>query len=331
MRRTIPAATLVALACSMLGCSHYSAVLITQYREGTPRVDKVVKALSDEFDERGISCDLRVFHMDIGRHTAEIWRDEQGKRAMIFGNVYEPDIFLVDGDEAARYFTQRAVDTHRKIVFFGVKGKPADYNFVGALNVTGVRESVPVRELFTLMRMLVPSAQRVAVLSDHSLEGEAVLAQIESEADLPMPVVEVSRARTVSEWMEAVRAFQTKADVLLLASYNGVLQDTGYDTVPPDELLRMTSEANRLPDFSFWREAVGPNGVMAAKTVPPTVQAASAVSIAARILDGEEDISRIAIVTCRDCATIISKGRAARLGITLPPELEETPAPNTGP
>ena len=317
MKRAVIVTLLVSLACLSFGCRH-TALLVTQYPEGAEHVQELIQALKDGFDEQNIWCDIYAFHMDTISHPTEIWRDERGKMAMMTANVYEPDIFFADGDDAARYFVQRAVDTHRKIIFLCVKGEPDAYNFARASNVTGVRELLPVREMFALMRNLVPSARRVAVLADRSLEGDAVLAQIEATEGLPIPIADVKRVGDVSEWMAAVQDFQTKADVLLIASYNSVLLEGSYDAVPPKGLLQMTSQANRLPDFSFCKDAVGVNGVMAAVAVPPAAQARKASELAARILSGDEEISSAGIEVCAEATTVISNERATLLGVKVP-------------
>jgi len=122
--------------------------------------------------------------------------------------------------------------------------------------------------------------------------------------------------------MAAVSDLQDKADVLCIASYRTVVSDaTGRDAIAPAELLKMTAEANRLPDFSFWKEAVGTHGVLAAMTVPITAQAEIAAQKAIRVMYYAEDISEIRITTGAQHATVISSERAALLGVSVPNDL----------
>jgi len=168
-----------------------------------------------------------------------------------------------------------------------------------------------------MMKELVPTARTAAVLADQGIEGDVMVAQIRKAAGtLPIRVAEVRRAGTLEEWMAAVRDIQDKADVLCIASYDTVIADPAVrNAVPAADLLSMTSEANRLPDFSFWKEAVGPKGVMAAVTVPVTAQAEIAAKMAVKVLFYRAKIDRLRTETCTARNRIFSPERAAQLGI----------------
>jgi ABC-type uncharacterized transport system substrate-binding protein len=203
---------------------------------------------------------------------------------------------------------------------------PVAYKLNDPAQATGITAPAPVAELFALMKQIVPSARGAAVLADKSIVGDAVVAQIEQARDLPIKVVQVQRAGTMDEWMTAVKEVQDQADVLVIASYSEVLRDAKYSaTVPGPEILLATSRANKLPDFSFWKDAVGPNGVLGAVTVPINAQARMAARVAAMVLYYGEDFRDEPIKACDDRATITDAARAMQLGIKLP-EVELAPA-----
>jgi ABC-type uncharacterized transport system substrate-binding protein len=126
--------------------------------------------------------------------------------------------------------------------------------------------------------------------------------------------------------MTAIKDVQDQADVLVIASYSEVLKDATSSTmVPAPEILLATSRANKLPDFSFWKDAVGANGVLGAVTAPISTQARMAARIASMVLYYGEDFRDEPITACDDRATITNADRAMQLGIRLP-DAEYVPA-----
>jgi len=170
-----------------------------------------------------------------------------------------------------------------------------------------------------LIKELKPGATRVAVLSDDSDEGEAVVEQIQAYSSPLLKVTQVSRAGTLQAWMDAVQQAQTQADALVLASYSSVVRQP-YDAtaVPQDELLRATAQANRLPDFTFWKDAVGREGVLACLGISQAAEADLATRMALQsILKGAE-IGKIRVANVRETFVYVSLDRAQDLGVRVP-------------
>ena len=328
MRTMVLASICILFAFVSVGCVQKHVLLVTQYPEGTARVDSIAEALKKNIRAENVTFRLSVFNMDTLSHPTPLWREGRADVAVVHANAFRPDLTVVAGDDAARYFAQRLVNTNKRIIFLDVKGGPAEYGFVGASNVTGVRDEVQVRETFALMKELAPSARTVGVVADTSLEGDAVAAAIQNAADLPLNVVAVKRARTLPEWMAAVKGFQGSADILCIGSYGSVARDAaGNEAVPAAELLAMTAAENRLPDCSFREEAVGAKGVLAAVTVPIAEQAELAARMAVKILYYSARIGRLPIATSSKSTRTISPERAAQLGVRLPAEV---PSPAAG-
>jgi ABC-type uncharacterized transport system substrate-binding protein len=231
----------------------------------------------------------------------------------------DPCMVFVMGDLAARDFAPKALELSKKVIFFDVQGDPAAYKLTDPDQVTGITAPAPAADLFALMKQIVPSARGAAVLADKSIEGDAIIAQINQAHDLPIKVVQIKRAGTMDEWMTAIKDVQDQADVLVIASYSEVLKDAKDSaTVPAAEILLATSRANKLPDFSFSKEAVGANGVLGAVAVPISRQAQMAARIAAMVLYYGEDFRDEPARVCDDRATVTSADRAMQLGVKLP-------------
>lgn len=321
MKRALAPGVLVIMLAFSVGCSTKRLLLVTQYEAGSERVEAIKQSIVNRFKAEGASYRLTIFDMDTLSHPTDTWREEMGHMAVIRVHDHDPDVVFVAGDDAARYFAQRLVNRPWRFIFLDVKGDPADYLFTVSVNATGVREKVAVEETFDLIRNLVPSARRVAVLADRSLEGNAVVDQIKAVRDSELHVV-IKRAATLAEWLAAVQAVQDEADVLIVASCSSVLLGrNATEAVSRAELLQLTSRLNRLPDFSFWKEAVGPEGVMAAVWVPVAAQADLAGEMAVRMLFYDADISRIRIVSSKKRATAVDLERAKKFGVAVPAAL----------
>jgi ABC-type uncharacterized transport system substrate-binding protein len=318
MKRTILFGAAL-LACSFVGCAPKSLLLVTQYSPDSPRVGEADVSIRKRMGGENQPFALTVCYTNMARQESEVWRAEMSRVAVAYLHASDPSIVFVQGDLVAREFAPKAIELSKKVIFFDIAGEPAAYNLTDPAHATGITAPAPVAALFALMKQIVPSARGAAVLADKSIEGDAIVAQIDRAPDLPIKVVQIKRAGTMDEWMTAVKDVQSDADVLVIASYSEVLRDaTGAATVPAPEILLATSRANKLPDFSFSKEAVGPNGVLGAVSVSISAQARLAARIAAMVLYYGEDFRDEPIRACEDLVTTTSAERAAQLGVKLP-------------
>ena len=319
MKRTVSFAAAALLACSFAGCAPKSLLLVTQYPDDSPRVAEAVASIRARMGGENVPFALTVCNTNMVGQESGVWRTEMSRVAVANIHAAEPCIVFVQGDLVAREFAPKAVELSKKVIFFDVMGDPAAYKLTDPAHATGITEPAPVAELFALMKQIVPSARGAAVLADKSIEGDAIIAQIDQARDLPIKVVQVKRAGTMDEWMTAIKDVQGQADVLVIASYSEVLKEaSGSATAPAPEILLATSRANKLPDFSFFKEAVGPNGVLGAVAVPISIQARMAARVAAMVLYYDEDFRDEPIKACEDRATITDPYRAMQLGVKLP-------------
>jgi hypothetical protein len=307
------------LACSFVGCAPRSLLLVTQYPDDSPRVAEAVDSIRTRMGGENQPFVLTVCNTNMVGQESEVWRTQMSRVAVANIHASDPCIVFVQGDLVAREFAPKAIELSRKVIFFDIAGDPTAYNLTNPAQATGITAPAPVAALFALMKQVVPSARGAAVLADKSIEGDAIVAQIDQAGGLPIKVVQVKRAGTMDEWTAAIKEVQSQADVLVIASYSEVLKDaSGSATVPAPEILLATSQANKLPDFSFSKEAVGPNGVLGAAWVPISTQAQRAAKIAAMVLYYDEDFRDEPIRPCEACATTTNADRAMQLGVKLP-------------
>lgn len=319
MKRALVLAMCAVVVAFLSGCATNTVLLVTQYPEGSERAIAAEEAVRKAFRFENLPFNLFVYNMDASQRDSNVWREQTGHNAVIQMQTADPEVTLVMGDEAAALFAQRMVTQPRKMVYFDINGSPSNYGLNQSRNVTGLVEETPSAELFDLIREMVPNAKGVAVISDSSLEGNAIISHLQPAGQLAVPVVDVRRVRTLADWMAAVQDLQGKADALVLVSWHSLLKTDGEpETVPADEVLQLTASINRLPDFSFTLEAVDARGVTGAVGVPVAVQAKMASKMAIRTMYYDERIGDIMPVICAVTETRVSEVRAAQTGAILP-------------
>jgi ABC-type uncharacterized transport system substrate-binding protein len=307
------------LLVAMAGCSQHKVLLVTDYAKDSPRLEQVLGEVVARFKSEGIAHKIEVVSADARSQLTDAWRDGMADTAYRHAETMKPNVILIAGDNMAKHFGMRLRNKSWPVVYFDIKQDPSRYRFDVSTNCAGIQEKVDVGRIYSLIKNLVPGARRVGVLADRSLEGTGVIEQIKAEKDAFLSVTTIVRAADRAEWMNGLRRIQKNADVLLIASYSS-LPENEHDirAIPEVELLKMTAAANRLPDFTFWPEHVGPDTIMAAETVPVGAQADFAAEIAARVMVYGSDISKIQPTTVRDRARVISVERATKLNIIVP-------------
>jgi ABC-type uncharacterized transport system substrate-binding protein len=324
------APALLALACS--GCAHKKVLMLTEYAPGSARAAEVQKAVDRELSVDNVAYALKVVNLDLMARPSAVWREERGTSAVVQINTVQPDIVMIAGDEALKAIADRVEGRFIKVVFFDVRSSQPAMKLLTSGYGAGIVADAGVVDALTLMKGLKPDLRGVAILSDKSATAEAVVGAFTAAKNLPLPVVDVRRAGTQAEWMKAVESLQSQQSVALcIANCSAVLSDANDGTsVPAQDILRMTSAANRLPDFSFNGEHVGAEGVMLAVYVPVKDQAAQAGALVNRVLFRFGDLQAAGVQKARNLTVTVNRDRATVLGIKLPLNIENPraePAP----
>jgi len=303
----------------LAGCAQREVMIITPYAPDSPRSAEIERTIATRFDREWAPVKLRVFHMNTQSRPTEVWSEEMGRLAAMHVRAFRPTLVFLAGDDAARYTGRELVNRPYPVVFFDVKANPADYLLTPTSNVTGVRATPPVTDMFNLIKALLPQAKRLAVLSDGSLEGDAIAAAVRTTRDPVLSVVMVRRAGCLADWLAAVREAQDRADALILAGYSSVLREPfGQHAVPEDELLKATAQAGRLPKFAFRAPTGEATGLVGVVEVPLSAQTIQAATAAVRMLLYGATMQEILIASCPARSVHVNMPLAKELGIVVP-------------
>lgn len=162
---------------------------------------------------------------------------------------FNPDVLIAVDDEAnalvARDFAGRA---RPRIIYVSIDREPAHFGYVGADNVSGIADRLPVAAFKDLAGVVGAGRPlRIAGIGVDSETAQAELVQLRSHDWSPHSLVASATAGTVEEWQEFVRG--TDADLLLVLDAGDLPRSTADPTpVPSDELIQWTeAESKALP------------------------------------------------------------------------------------
>jgi hypothetical protein len=170
----------------------------------------------------------------------------QGRRTI---EQFDPDLIIAVDDEAQEYVARRYAGRSRpKVVFAAIDRNPKDYGYIGAPNVTGIVEALPLAAIRdTLLQARQGQAARLAVLSHPGPTGMGRARQVEAFNWAPHRIVAVHLLPDFAGWQAAITAMAGKVDVILLLSYDGLETSPAVtNPVPRAEVIEWI-KTNAMP------------------------------------------------------------------------------------
>lgn len=294
----------------------YRILHIMSYHSPWEWTDDQLKGFQDGLGS--LPVQYKVLQMDAKRRSSEAWLQAASRQADAFIREWKPDLVYINDDIAQKYVTRRYINTATPFVFGAVNADPDTYGFTGSSNITGVLEREHIVETISLLKEIVPSVTKIAVVVDDDPTWDSVLGRLHQLARTRLKdcqFVSWDRPRTFAEYKAKILSYQKSADAIGLL---GVHTFKGADgrNVPWQEVLTWTARNSTLPDFSFWKDRIG-FGTLCAVYVSGYEQGLAAGRIARRILYEGKKPSDIPIKPTIKGKPIISLARARRLHLKL--------------
>ena len=262
-----------------------------------------------------------VFQMDTKRNSSREQKERKAREARVLIERWKPNLVYTTDDDAQDYVARHYVNTALPIVFSGVNNDPALYGFAGSSNVTGVLEHEHFAASVALVRRIVPSARRIALVFDDARMWDPVRARIAEEMRLvpDMRIVATDVILTFADYKRRILEYQSSADMIgTIGIFN--LKDEGGRNVPYQDVQKWTVENSRLPDFAFWVDRVH-YGTLAAVTVSEREQGRAAGRLARAILAEGTPPSALVMAPTAKGTPVVSLARARKLGLRLDADL----------
>lgn len=296
----------------------YKVLSVSSYHTPWEFTDEQVRGFKDALS--GLKVEYKDFYMDAKRKSSNEDKERSSSQARELIDTWKPDLVYTNDDDAQQYVARYYVNKTIPFVFSGVNKEPQDYGFVGSENVAGILERFYFIETVELLRNIVPSIHRIAVISDDApmwateIERAKKLVA-ENYKDNEIEFICWDRTSTFSEYKDKIIEYQSKADAIVLFG-QFTLKDEKGDWAPFADVQKWVVENSKLPDAAFADDRVK-NGTLAAMAVSAYEQGRLAGEIARGILTEGKSPSAYSFQKSSRGKPMINIKRANLLGIKV--------------
>jgi ABC-type uncharacterized transport system substrate-binding protein len=266
---------------------------------------------------KDLDIEYKVLQIDAKRRNSPEWKVYIGQEAKELIETWHPDMVYTSDDIAQELVAKYYVNSTIPFVFSGVNADPKTYGFTGSQNVTGVLEQEHFVQTVQLLKAIVPSVRKIAVVLDDDPTWDGVVHRMKEQAKQLQDVEFVSWnvITTFAEYKSKVKELQDKVDAIAPLGIFTFKDEYG-NNVPYSEVLKWTVQNSTLPDFSFWESRIGP-GTLCTVTVSGYEQGLAAGTIARGILVEGRSPASYAMAPTVKGEPVVSLARARRLGIPI--------------
>ena len=298
---------------------------------GQPQEDGVISALADAGFINGKTIIIKHFYMDTKRtyNTPEAIA-QRGNLALQAVKKASPDVVVTIDDNAARTVMLPLIGTNIPVVFTGINKQPEDYNqqkhFMNSRekpgsNVTGVYEKRHIATAFKIMKVIIPSLQKVICLTDCSPTGKAARRQmqIELQAENAGIDYEIKVLRSFEDLQKTVE--QINASPIIDAYYTALtlLKNKEKNTLTAPEIISYLVKHIKKPGMTA-NKAFIKLGLFGGVGVDFKAMGYCAGQKAAMILKGHP-VATIPIEDANEYSIVLNLKRAKSLKIQIPPDI----------
>lgn len=262
-------------------------LLLHSYHQGYEWGDSVHAGIVDELNASGRDdIALYVEYLDTtrnpGKRHAETMRELLRLRYTEKGTVF--DVIVCTDDNALRFLLEEGPELFGDVptVFCGINDFTPEH-IGGRTNITGVNESISLRETLKIAMKLRPSAKHIAVVSDSTMTGRRNLELLRSVEPRFAGEVEFRHFNELEPEELTLRLKELTADDIVL--YLSYLLTPERRVFSVKESVRFVTGATAAPVFGCW-DFLLTHGVIGGKVVHGYSQGQEAAALALKILGG---------------------------------------------
>lgn len=271
----------------------------------------------------GNKCVIQKWWMDTKRLNERRQIADSLVRIVAAIDTFKPDVILLGDDNAANYIGNHYLDTGIPVVFCGVNGLPIKYGLVETIdrpghNVTGIYQTGYHADAIRVLKQLDPEIKRLALLSDDSPTGRAILKSFRNavrKSNSDLKIVATIQTNSYSKLQRMVK--EVSVDAFFLGTLF-TLKDDDDKPVSDDEAYQWYVTNIKVAEIATNRDAVNAGGLFCVEDAGSN-QGRESVNVAARILRGESPAS-IGCYTPGPGPVIFNNARLTNLGITADPK-----------
>ncbi|GBC60129.1 hypothetical protein DENIS_1074 [Desulfonema ishimotonii] len=297
----------------------YNVLYLNSYENGYAWSDNILSGIRSAIRESGMVIDLQIEYLD-----AKKYYDDRIDQALFEYYRYKFrntrfDAVIVSDNIAFRFIRhyQDRLVPGVPIVFCGLNDFRQE--MVGdRKDITGVVETIRVREILEMALSLHPGTGRLIVIDNESATARAIVNDIRQA--LPpfydRLKVEFRTGFDRPDFFRRLREITPDAIVFMVPFY----EDIYGEYYSAREVLTRVYETVNVPIYSCWEFLIG-YGIIGGRLTSGAQHGREAAGIAIRILKGAHP-SQIPIVTRTDDASVFDYNVLTRFGIStdlLPP------------
>lgn len=260
-------------------------LVISSYNSRFPTFFQQIEGIQSVFDTSNVDFDLEF--MDSKRFPDSIAKSLFADLLSFKLSHYSSYDAVISTDDNALNFVIEYQDELFKdipIVFCGINN--AELAMMQNQNpwITGVMESISMRETIKLMLGLFPDQKTIYAIVDNTTSGQADLKTFHKVAEtMPNIHVEEISLQTLSfdEYIQKLRTIPSTSPVLLISAY----QDRSGKTINFEESISIINRNLRAPLFHVYQHGMG-EGVLGGKIISHYQQGKTAALLVSDILSG---------------------------------------------
>ena len=274
-------AAVILAMCPFQALAARQVLVLNSYHPGYKWSDDILHALETGLHQFDPEIVIRTEHMDTKRNLDQSYIDNLPLFLERKYSFLRPDLVVAMDESAFNLMLEHGerIFHGAPTVFCGVNTTP-----LPPLPpwMTGVREYADLPSTLRLMRRLQPDLREIAVITDRTATGQAILAELRNvfPADLRLRLLD---DRPLPELTREVASLPPGTGLLFLLYFS----DRDGNTYEPGEAVAAISKASHTPVFGAWNFLMG-HGLFGGYLTSGFAQGRIAAGIAARILSGEK-------------------------------------------
>ena len=215
-------------------------IYVNSYHKGYPPSDSTEQAIREKIAQNGDS--LIVLNMDCKRNADKEYSRTRGLQIWERIKKEKPDGIVVSDDDAVKHVVVPfMMETTIPTTFCGVNWDCKQYGLPHG-NITGIIETLPLRQLLSDMLLIIGDKRRIAILSENSLSEQNNTQMLDTLYKSLGFTPSYYLVDNFSEWKEALKIINDSADIVYMPT-NGAIKgwNTEYASSCVKDILQIPS------------------------------------------------------------------------------------------
>lgn len=266
--------------------------ILHSYNKAMPWVQSLNQGIKNVFDDKAY-ISLRYFYMDTKHFHSHSHKEHIRKALHTIITSWRPDIIIAFDEDAQKLAAQEFGNSNVKIILGGIIDNKAWSSYESITNITGITEQIPIRAIREILSLIFRHQKRIYYLSDDSTTAKIFDKSIINNDWGSYELVTHKRVKTLNQWKAAVHEAESKADILLISTYQTIMEEK--KPMSPKRLVHWTTKHSRIPAVGIYESFVVDGGMLAI-AISSLEQSYTAAWLALNIVEKKLAIENIPLI-----------------------------------